>query len=415
MPHHTSDGSKPSSPVYETLEAWVRTNIQGMLQSVLEEELKQFLGRDTYSRDQSLDGRPGRRNGYGKPRRLALSSGTVVVRRPRVRDTDEPFQSKILPLFARKSREISNLLPDLYLHGLAKGDFELALRGLLGDSAPLSRTSIDRLRAKWASEWEAWNKASLADETIVYLWADGIYVKAGLEKEKAALLVIIGANIHGDKKLLAVSSGYRESKESWLEAIRGLRDRGMKAPKLCVADGLASFWAAVSEVWPDASEQRCWNHKMVNVLDRLPRKLQAAAKEMLREIVYAPSKEAAEAGRDAFLARFTKEHPKAADTLNRDWERMVAFYDFPATHWKHLRTTNVIESPFASARLRTAAAKRFRNVEKATILLWKLLMVAEKRWRRLNDPERLVSVWQGQRFVNGEPVPTPVSTVEVAR
>ena len=415
MPNHTPQSPSQSSPVYETLERWVRHSIQGMLQSVLEEELKDFLGRESYSREQTLDGRPGRRNGHGKERRLGLSCGTIVVRRPRVRDTNEPFESKILPLFARNSQEVSNLLPELYLHGLAKGDFELALRGLLGDSAPLSRNSIDRLRAKWSLEMKAWSKASLADETIVYLWADGIYVKAGLEKEKAALLVIIGANIHGDKKLLAVSSGYRESKESWLEVLLDLNRRGMKAPKLCVADGLASFWAALAEVWPTASEQRCWNHKMVNVLDRLPRKLQAACKEMLREIVYAPSREKAEAGRDAFLAKFSKEHPKATDTLNRDWERMVAFYDFPSTHWKHLRTTNIIESPFASARLRTAAAKRFRNVEKATVLLWKLLMVAEKRFRKLNDPERLVTVWQGQRFVNGEPVPTPIPTVEVAR
>jgi transposase-like protein len=414
LPHITSDEHAPSSQIFSVLESWARSQIQGLLQRVLEEELEEFLGRKKHVRRNAVDAPPGRRNGYGKPRKLAMQGGTVTLRRPRARDTEQKFVSQVLPLFARRTREMGELLPELYLHGLAKGDFELALRGLLGDAAPLSRSSIARLRERWEPEMEVWKSSSLADETVVYMWADGIYVKAGLEKEKAALLVIVGATIKGDKRLLAVHPGYRESTESWKEVLLDLRTRGLKAPKLTVADGMAGFWAALNEVYPESAEQRCWNHKMVNVLDRLPKRLQAGARDMLREIVYAPTLHDAEEGRERFLARFTKEHPKAADALNRDWQRMVAFYSFPKTHWRHLRTTNIIESPFASARLRTAAAKRFRKVDKATVMLWKLLTVAEKRWRRLNDPESLIDVWQGRRFQDGEPVPAPVPTVAVS-
>ena len=291
-----------------------------------------------------------------------------------------------------------------YLHGLAAGDFELALRGLLGEGAPLSKASIRRLRAVWSSEFEMWAKRSLADREVVYVWADGIYVKAGLERDKAALLVVMGAMRDGTKEVLAVTSGYRESTDSWAEVFRGLKARGLAAPKLLMADGNAAIWGAARTVWPETGEQRCWNHKMRNVLDRLPQREQSEAKELLRTVVYASTRARALKARQAFSKRYGPWYPKAVTVLEDDWDRMVTFYDFPEAHWKHLRTTNVVESPFASVRLRTSAAKRFKRVDSATALIWKLLTVAEKRFRRLDAPHLLEDVFGERKFRDGKPV-----------
>ena len=346
----------------------------------------------------------GYRNGYGKPRRLAMSSGTITLRRPRVRGIEERFESRVLPLFARRTKELGALLPELYLHGLAEGDFELAMRGLLGEGAPLSKSSIRRLRAGWTAEFEEWSQRRLEGREVVYVWADGIYVKAGLERDKAALLVVLGAMRDGTKEVLALRPGYRESVESWSEVLRDLKARGIEAPRLLMADGNAAIWGAVRQVWPEAGEQRCWNHKMRNVLDRLPQREQGEAKDLLRAVVYAPSRAEAVKAREAFARRYRPWYPKAVDVLEDDWERMVAFYDFPEDHWKHLRTTNVVESPFAAVRLRTTAAKRFKRVESATALIWKLLLVAEKRFRRLDAPHLLKDVFEGRKFEDGKPV-----------
>src|SRR6185295_11033912 len=282
------------------------------------------------------------RNGYGKPRKLAMMGGTIEVRRPRVRGLEERFESQILPLFRRRTEEVGELLPQLYLHGLAQGDFELALRGLLGKGAPLSESSIERLRGKWVAEFEAWRQRSLKGIEPVYLWADGVYVKAGLDRDKACLLVIVAGLRDGRKVVLAVESGYRESAESWGRLLRDLRARGMSVPRLVVADGHLGIWAALSEVFPEVAEQRCWNHKIVNVLDTLPKKLQVEARELLCRIPYAETRQEAEQLREEFRSRYGQQQPKAMETLERDWERMVAFYGFPKEHWKHLRTTNPV-------------------------------------------------------------------------
>ena len=309
-----------------------------------------------------MDSVEGYRNGYGKPRRLAMNSGTITLRRPRVRGVEERLESRVLPLFARRTKELGALLPELYLHGLAEGDFELAMRGLLGEGAPLSKSSIRRLRAGWTAE------------------------------------------------VLALRSGYRESVESWSEVLRDLKARGIEAPRLLMADGNAAIWGAVRQVWPEAGEQRCWNHKMRNVLDRLPQREQSEAKDLLRTVVYAPSRAEAVKAREVFARRYRPWYPKAVDVLEDDWERMVAFYDFPEDHWKHLRTTNVVESPFAALRLRTTAAKRFKRIEsagrEAAALIWKLLLVAEKRFRRLDAPHLLKDVFEGRKFEDGKPVST---------
>jgi transposase-like protein len=387
---------------WETLEEFARLRIQRWFQELLEAEVSELLGRGSYERRASVDGAPGHRNGYGKPRKLSMMGGTVTVRRPRVRGLEERFESRLLPLFARRTKEVGKLLPELYLHGLSQGDFELALRGLLGAGAPLSPSSISRLRSKWQLEYEEWARRSLHDRELVYLWVDGVYVKAGLEKEKAALLVVIGAMSDGSKEVLAVVPGYRESKESWCGVFRDLRDRGLNAPKLMVADGNVGAWAALAEIWPETKDGRCWNHKIVNVLDRFPKKLKAEARELLCQIPYAPTREEAERRRDRFARRYRRSYAKAVEILEKDWDALVSFYDFPEEHWKHLRTTNIIESPFASVKLRTTAAKRYKKVDSATALIWKVLRVAEGRFRKLNAPELMSAVYVGEKFVDGK-------------
>jgi putative transposase len=394
-----------SRPGWDTLERYAREGIQRWLQQLLEEEVEEALGRRRYERREGVDATPGYRNGVGKPRRLSLMSGTITVRRPRVRGLAARFESQLLPLFKRRTEEVGRLLPELYLHGLAQGDFDLALRGLLGTGAPLSAASIARLKAGWQAEYEAWKRRRLDDLEPVYVWADGIYVKAGLEKDKAAMLVLIAGLRDGRKVVLAVESGYRESTESWAALLRDLKARGLRTPRLVIADGHLGIWGAVASVFPTAEEQRCWNHRIVNVLDTLPKKLQGEARALLTQIPYAETRGEAERQQRAFQAWATKKGVAAAgQRLAEDWERLVTFYAFPQAHWKHLRTTNVVESPFAAVRLRTGAAKRFKKVENATAVIWKTLGVAEQRFRRLNAPELLPDVAEGVVYVDGERV-----------
>jgi putative transposase len=391
-----------SSVVWENLEEWVRRRIQGYLQDLLEEEVTVFLGREKSERRAGIDGPGGYRNGYGKVRKLTLSCGTVELARPRLRGVEERFESRLLPLFARRTQDVAQLLPTLYLHGLSMGDFELALRGLLGDGAALSESSIARMKSKWQGEYALWNQRSLAELEVVYLWVDGVYVKAGLEKHKAALLVVVAGLSDGRKVFLAIAPGYRESTESWSAVLRDLRKRGLRSPRLVIGDGHLGIWRALAQVYPEAEEQRCWNHRIINILDKLPKKRQAEAKPLLSAIPYASSLEEAERAKELFQ-RWCRQQGfnVAADLLNHDWERMVSFYRYPKEHWIHLRTTNPIESPFAAVRLRTDAAKRFKKVANATALIWKILMVAETTFRRLNAAGLLKEVLHGVAFDDG--------------
>lgn len=403
MPKETMGSTSSSSVVWEQLEDFARGQVQAFIQRMLEEEVKELLGREKSERREPGSERA-YRNGYGKRRRLALSNGTITLRRPRVRGLEERFESRILPLFKRRTEAVSDLLPQLYLHGLALGDFELALRGLLGEGAPLSAASIARLKAQWQLEYQEWRSRSLAELDIVYCWADGLYVKAGLEDGKAALLVILGATRDGEKVVLAVESGQRESRESWAGVLRDLAARGLTTPRLLVADGHLGIWAALGELWPQCDEQRCWNHKMMNVLDQVPRKKQAAVRQHLRAMMYAETRAECERARDKCAKQFGRLYPKAIAALNRDWERMVTFFCYPKEHWTHLRTTNVVESPFASVRLRTTAGKRYKRVENAAALIWKLLCVAEQTFRRLNASHLLAAVSAGATYVDGNAV-----------
>ncbi len=393
--------ARPSRATYDVLEEMARLKIQEFIQDVFNEEIAEFLGRGKSERIKGIDVPKNYRNGKGKPRKLALMNGTITIRRPRLRDV-KWFGSKVLPLFKRRSRELGEMLPELYLHGLANRDFELALRGLLGEGAPLSAASIQRLKGKWQAEYQEWKEQDLSGLEVTYQWADGIYVKAGLEKSKAALLVIVGALTNGKKVFLACESGYRESKEAWMEVLRDLTRRGLKLGRLTVADGHLGIWSALGELHPQGEEQRCWNHKIVNVLDAMPKGIRAEAAEYLTKIPYAKTRQECQRLRDAFAARYRKDYLKAVEKLLSDWNRLVTFYSFPKDQWVHIRTTNVVESPFSSARLRTDAAKRFKKVENATAMLWKLLQVAEKNFRALNSPHLLPDVYAGKQYVNGE-------------
>ena len=308
---------------WESIEAFARGKVQQFVQHLLEEEVTALLGRTRSERRAAVDAEAGYRNGYGQPRRLAMQSGTITLRRPRLRGLEERFESKILPLFARRTKELGALLPELYLHGLSLGDFELALRGLLGEGAPLSASSIARLKAGWQIEYERWNTRDLSDRELVYLWADGVYVKAGLEKEKACLLVVIGVFRDGHKELLALASGYRESTESWLAVLRDLSARGLGAPVLAVADGAMAFWAAAAAVWPETGVQRCWNHVIVNIL-KLPKSQQRQAQLLLCAMPYTPTRTESARLRDGFARRYRASYPEAVAILEKDWERAEA-------------------------------------------------------------------------------------------
>jgi len=392
----TTIRKESSSEVWDYLEELVRMKVREFIQTLLEDEVTELLRRGKSERRDALDSPPVYRNGYGKRRKLTLGCGTITVRRPRVRGLEERFESRILPLFVRRSKEVNKLIPQLYLHGLAEGDFDLALRGLLGEDAPISASTVARLKEQWQAEREQWRRRSLVGLELVYLWVDGVYVKAGLEKTKAALQVAIGGLSDGRKVILAVEPGYRESSESWAEVLRDLKKRGLNCPRLVVGDGHLGIWGALSNVYPEALEQRCWNHKMHNVLDKLPKKAQGLAKSELQGIVYSDTREEAGARRDDFVSWCRKEgYDRAAGALEQDWERMVTFYRFPKEHWKHLRTTNVVESPFAALRLRTDAAKRYKKVANATAVTWKMLLIAEQRFRKLDAPEKLKQVYLG--------------------
>ena len=412
MRKESSRSPSESRAHWEDLEEWVRGQIQGLIQELLEEEITELLGRAKSARGSTLDGAPGYRNGYGKPRRLTLSSGTIQVRRPRVRNVEERFESRVLPLFARKSKKVADLIPELYLHGLAEGDFDLALRGLLGDEAPVSASTVARLKEKWHAELAEWRQRPLDDLEVVYMWVDGVYVKAGLEKEKAAILVVLAALSDGSKVVVTAMPGYRESTESWSEVLRGLKERGLECPRLVIGDGHLGIWGALRNVYPEAAEQRCWNHKILNVLDKLPKREQAQAKLLLCRIPYSQSRKEAERLRSIFSTWcHERAHQAASEALERDWERMVTFYHFPREHWQHLRTTNPLESPFAALRLRTDAAKRYKRVDRATAVIWKMLMIAEKRFRRLKAPGLMRDVYLGTLYMDGMAIEATVEEV----
>lgn len=398
-----------------TLEAVAREGARRMLQRALEVEVDIALGRVRYA----PGGREtGYRNGYGRPREIGIGTWSVEVRPPRVSDLPpgvEPFSSALLPKRRYLSQETQRLFARLYLEGLSSGDFEPAFRELLGEKAPLSASTIIRLKAAWAADYAAWRTRPITAR-YGYVYADGLYLGAGLEPEHSCLLVIVGVREDGAKELLAMELGYRESTGSWAGVLRDLRDRGLSAPLLAIGDGALGLWAALDEVYPETRRQRCWNHRGLNLVDKLPKRLWPEARRRFREVWSAPTRAACEARRDEF-ARWLHAagQDPAAETLYRDWDDFTTFYDFPAEHWLHLRTSNAIESVFSGVRLRTNVAKRARVRENALYLVFKIVERLARHWRVLNGGATLMAlVLAGERFANGILVRQPARKEEQA-
>lgn len=363
-----------------------------MLHAALEQEVSEYLERSRHQRSDTEVEFRGYRNGHSPERKITVGSGTIKVKTPRVSDVpkgNEQFESKIVKPYQRRSVSLQQVFPKLFIEGLATRDFEPALRCLMGEEAALSPSTISRLNAGFKAEYEEWTRSSLAALPIVYVWVDGIYIKAGIADERACLLVVMGADVTGKKHLLAMEEGYRESKESWLTVLRNLKRRGMNEPALAVGDGGLGFWAAAGEVWRQTKQQRCWVHKMRNVLDKLPHKERGEAAKSLRAIYLSRTREEARSKVLAVTKSWRGLYDRAAECLGDDLDRMLAFFDFPVEHHKHLRTTNVIESVFASARLRTNAMKRLRSSRSAVYLIYQIVKRAEKSLQRLSHAEKL--------------------------
>jgi putative transposase len=352
------------------------------------------------------------RNGFLPEREIVTGIGRIEVQQPRVRDRRpageaEAFSSKILPPYLRKTKSVEELIPWLYLKGISTGDFSEALKALVGPDCPgLSATTVTRLKGVWEQEFQEWNQRSLIGKQYVYVWADGVHFNIRLEEDRQCILVLMGATAEGKKELIAVVDGFRESEQSWKGLLLDVKARGLVlAPKLAIGDGALGFWKALKQVYPKTREQRCWVHKTANILDNLPKRLQPEAKGKLHEIWMADTRERAHQAFDLFLRTYEAKYPKAVECLKKDREALLAFYDFPAEHWGHLRTTNPIESTFATVRLRTTRTKGCGSRLACLTMVYKLMQSAAKRWRLLNGSHFLVEVLKGTAFTDGILVP----------
>ncbi|MFE9446580.1 IS256 family transposase [Streptomyces sp. NPDC006602] len=395
----------------------VREGARRMLAAALEAEVNAYIAELVEERDDN-----GRRlvvrNGYHQPRQVTTAAGVVEVKAPRVNDkrVDEAtgerkrFSSAILPPWCRKSPKISEVLPLLYLHGLSSGDFVPALEQFLGSSAGLSPATVTRLTQQWQADHQAFGERDLSGSDYVYAWADGIHLRIRLQEAKSCVLVLMGVRADGTKELIAMSDGYRESANSWADVLRDCRRRGMRAPVLAVGDGALGFWKALAEVFPETRHQRCWVHKIANVLDSLPKSAQPGAKKALQEIYNAEDRDHALVAVAAFEKTYGAKWPKAVKKLTDDVDELLAYYDFPAAHWIHLRTTNPIESTFATVRLRTKVTKGAGSAAAALAMVFKLVESAQHRWRAVNAPHLVALVRAGARFERGQLVERPQTT-----
>ncbi len=376
------------------LAAAVEAEIEGCIDFY--KDLKDDLGRQRIIR-----------NGYNPEREIQTGIGQIKVKVPRSRDRQSDgesirFTSSILPPYLRRTRSIEELLPWLYLKGISTGDFKDALEALLGKDAPgLSANTISRLKVKWIAEMEQWNKRKLINKHYVYFWADGLYCNVRMA-EKQCLLVIIGVTESGRKELVAIEDGFRESELSWMSVLRNLKERGLEeGPKLAIGDGALGFWKAMAQIYPKTQWQRCWVHKTANVLNKLPKSLQSKAKDHIHDIWMAPGIEEAEKNFDVFIELYGAKYPKATECLEKDRDKLLNFYSYPAEHWKHIRTTNPIESTFATVRLRTKKVRNCFSSQSVVTMAFQLCRCAEKRWQKINAVKKLAKVIEGVQFVDG--------------
>jgi transposase-like protein len=388
----------------------LREGAQKLLAEAVQAEVESFI--DEYQELRDEQGRQRMvRNGYLPERDIQTGLGGIKVRIPRTRDrnpgneSEEPirFRSSLIPPYLRRSKRVEELLPLLYLKGISTGDFREALSALLGsDATGLSARTISRLKQKWMRDYEKWQQRDLSKKNYVYVWADGIHCNVRMEDARLCLLILIGARADGKKELIAVEDGYRESEQSWWELLRDLQSRGLTIePKLAIGDGALGFWKALAKVYGNTRQQRCWMHKTGNVLNYLPKAVQPKAKQALHQIWLAETREDAYRAFDEFIATYQLKHPKATACLAKDREELLAFYDFPAEHWVHLRTTNPVESTFATVRLRTAKTRGCLSRQTMLTMVFKLCRSAERRWFRLRGYRRLGEVIENVRFVNG--------------
>jgi putative transposase len=389
-----------------TLDQLVQQGAKRMLEVALEAEVTAYIERFKQERDVANHALVVR-NGKAQERPLSTGAGVLNIKAPRINDKREghQFTSRILPPYMRRTPRLDEALTVLYLRGLSTGDFKEALSALLGEEAVrgFSATTITRLLTVWQEEYRQWQKRSLIGKEYVYIWADGVHFNVRLEEDRLACLVIIGVTPEGVKEVIALEDGYRESTQSWAEILRDLKARGLeRAPKLALADGALGFWAALREVFPKTEEQRCWVHKIANVLDKMPKRVQPKAKALLHEIMNAPDKESAKADINRFERIFEDKYPKAVATLVKDQEQMLTFFNYPAAHWIHLRTTNAIESAFSTVKARTRTTKGAGSRQAGLAMAFKLILMAESRWRRVNSPHLVQLVWDGFSFPDGQ-------------
>jgi putative transposase len=402
------DFKKPETFIDDPITDVLRTGAKKLLAEALEAEIDSFLCQYRDLRDDQGRKRVVR-NGHLPERDIQTGIGQVAVKVPRARDRDpDPvsgpirFKSSLLPPYLRKTRSMEELIPWLYLKGISTNDFTEALAALVGKDSPgLSAPTISRLKSVWQEDLDQWQKRDLSHKRYAYIWADGIYCNVRME-DRQCLLVIIGATKGGKKELLALDSGLRESELSWTEILLDIKRRGLKkAPKLAVGDGALGFWKALEKVYGHTRWQKCWVHKTANVLNKLPKSLQAKAKDKLHQIWMAPDKEEAERHFDDFIAIYEAKYPKAVECLQKDRKVLLTFYDFPAEHWKHIRTTNPIESTFSTVRLRTAKVRSCFSSKTVVTMAFKLCQSAQRRWQRLHSYKILGKVIRGVQFVNG--------------
>jgi putative transposase len=409
MQQDTAGSTTLAIGMQDVLTAVLREGAQKMLAQAIEQEVAEYLALHAAQRDEHGH-RLVVRNGYKPARSLQTPLGPIPVHQPRIDDRrfDEQgqrirFTSRVLPPYLRKTKSLEELLPWLYLKGISTGDYQEALQALLGPEAPgLSASTIVRLKETWRRDWEAWSQRSLADKRYVYFWVDGVYFNIRLEQDRQCILVILGATAEGRKELVAIQDGFRENEQSWLAVLRNLKERGLSiGPQLAVGDGALGFWKALRQVYPDSREQRCWVHKTVNVLNHLPQSLQPAAHKQLQQIWMAPGRSAATKAWEQFDKQYRAKYPKAVECLDKDREALLAFYDFPADHWRHLRTSNPIESTFGTVRLRTTKTKGCGSRQACLTMVFQLARSAERSWRTLNGAQLLTEVIQGVKFVDG--------------
>jgi putative transposase len=385
----------------------LRQGAQKLLAQAIDAEVADWIDHHAHLRD-GAGHRQVVRNGALPARTITTGVGPVEVKQPRVHDRRsgeecEKFTSAILPPYLRKTKSIEELIPWLYLKGVSTGDFSEALAALLGPDAPgLSASTVVRLKAVWETEYQGWSQRSLEGKRYVYVWADGIHFNIRLEEDRQCILVLMGATADGHKELIAIADGYRESEQSWKALLLDCQARGLVVdPKLAIGDGALGFWKTVRQVWPQTQEQRCWVHKTANILDSLPKGQQPRAKEMLHAIWQAATRQEAYKAFDLFLATYEAKYPKATECLTKDREQLLVFYDFPAEHWMHLRTTNPIESTFATVRLRTVKTKGAGTRLACLTMVFKLMESASKHWRTLNGSKLLGDVIAGVVYVDG--------------